>query len=120
MRALLVAAIAVLVLAAASQAQDWHPSAAWLAQAKCVHLREAPWNANTGNGYYGGMQIAPSTWQHVRGPAEAAFAHPGDPAFPFAVPPMAQLHVAWLIWVHDGRTWRSWGATGRGCALRAG
>ncbi len=26
---------------------------AWL----CIHRHEAPWNANTGNGYYGGLQM---------------------------------------------------------------
>jgi opacity protein-like surface antigen len=118
MRALLVAAIAVLVLAAASQAQDWHPSAAWLAQAKCVHLREAPWNANTGNGYYGGMQFMAQTWKRVGGKTDPAFAHPGDPAYPFGASSQEQLYRAWLLWLHDGRTWRSWGAVGATCSSR--
>jgi hypothetical protein len=32
-----------------------HPRrlAAWL----CIHRREGPWNANTGNGYFGGLQM---------------------------------------------------------------
>ncbi len=31
---------------------------AWLAQAfTCIHRYEASWNANTGNGYYGGLQM---------------------------------------------------------------
>jgi transglycosylase-like protein len=32
-----------------------HPphEAAWL----CIHRREGPWRANTGNGYYGGLQM---------------------------------------------------------------
>jgi hypothetical protein len=87
-----------------------------MAQAQCIHRHEGGWSANTGNGFFGGMQIAPATWLRVRGPVEPAFAHPGDPAFPFAVTPIAQLHVAWLIWLRDGRTWRSWGATGRACS----
>ena len=116
MRSALLVVAASLALAAPAGASQWHPSAAWLAQAQCIHRHEGAWNANTGNGYFGGMQIAPTTWLAMNGPHVAAFAHPGDTSFPFAVQPRVQLHVAWLLWVHDGRTWRSWGATGRACS----
>jgi len=105
-----------LLPAATAQAAERHPSAAWLAQAQCVHRHEGSWSANTGNGYFGGMQIAPATWLAMNGPLVTAFAHPGDAAFPFTVLPRVQLHVAWLVWLHDGRTWRSWGAVGRSCS----
>lgn len=29
----------------------------------CIHLHEGPWNANTGNGYYGGFQ---QNWEFMR------------------------------------------------------
>jgi len=116
MRAALLVLIASLLSAAPAGAVQWHPSATWLAQAQCIHRHEGPWNANTGNGYFGGMQIAPTTWLAMNGPRVAAFAHPGDGAYPFAVLPRVQLRIAWLVWFHDGRTWRSWGATGRACS----
>jgi len=116
MRAALLALIASLLSAAPAGASAWHPSASWLAQAQCIHRSEGSWSANTGNGYFGGMQIAPATWLAMNGPRVAAFAHPGDAAYPFSVPPRVQLRVAWLVWLHDGRTWRSWGAAGRACS----
>lgn len=116
MRALGLAAIAALMLAASGNAKDGNPSAAWRVQAQCVHLLEGPWNANTGNGYFGGMQFSPQTWKRVHGAAHPAFAHPGDAAFPFTVAPREQLRRAWLLWLKDGRSWRSWGAVGATCA----
>ena len=118
------AVVAALALATSAGAQAWQPSASWLAQAQCVHVHEGPWNANTGNGYFGGMQFAAQTWTRVHGSAQAAFLHPGDPAFPFTASPREQLHRAWIVWLQDGRSWRSWGAAGAVCtqtlALRPG
>lgn len=116
MRAFGLAVIAALTLAASGTAQDEHPSAAWLVQAQCVHRLEGPWNANTGNGYFGGMQFSPQTWKRVHGSPTPAFRHPGDPAFPFTVSPREQLQRAWLLWLTDGQSWRSWGAAGAACA----
>lgn len=116
MRFALLPVIAALVLAASASGETWHPTATWLAQARCVHLHEGPWSANTGNGYFGGMQFSAETWKRVSGKTVAAFAHPGDVAFPFSVAPQEQLHRAWLLWLHDGRTWRSWGAVGAACS----
>ena len=116
MRVLPVALLAALVFTASGRAQPWRPSAAWLAQARCIHLLEGPWNANTGNGYFGGMQFSPQAWMRVGGRAAVAFAHPGDQAFPFLVSPHEQLYRAWLLWRRDGGSWRSWGAVGATCA----
>jgi resuscitation-promoting factor RpfA len=110
------AVLAALMLAASGSAQDAHPSAAWLVQARCVHRLEGPWRANTGNGHFGGLQFSPQTWKRLHGSPEAAFLHPGDPAFPFLASPQEQLRRAWLLWVADGRSWRSWGAVGAACA----
>jgi resuscitation-promoting factor RpfB len=79
-------------------------------------VKEGAWDANTGNGYFGGFQFAAKTWRRAGGGRNAAFAHPGDPAYPFAVPAREQLHRAWLLWRRDGESWRSWGAVGTACS----
>ena len=33
------------------------PTLSHLAGWLCIHAREGAWNANTGNGYYGGLQM---------------------------------------------------------------
>ena len=81
-----------------------------------MHLKEGPWTANTGNGYFGGMQFAPATWTRAGGSPQTAFTHAGSPAFPFRATPQEQLYRAWIIWRGDGRTWRSWGAVGASCS----
>jgi resuscitation-promoting factor RpfA len=115
-RAVLVTGLAALLLAWPAAAARSGYSAAWLAQARCIHLHEGPWTANTGNGYFGGMQFAPQTWKRVGGSAVDAFAHPGDPAYPFRASVQEQLYRAWLVWKRDGSTWRSWGAVGAACS----
>jgi hypothetical protein len=110
--------VAALTFAVSAAAQSG-PSAKWLLEARCVHLREGPWDANTGNGHFGGMQFSAQTWMRVHGRRVPAFAHPGDPAFPFSVPAREQLHRAWMLWVSDGRSWKSWGAVGAACARGA-
>jgi transglycosylase-like protein len=115
-RALALGLIAGLSFTASATAGSSGPTAAWLAEARCVHSHEGPWDANTGNGYFGGMQFSARTWKLVGGPTVRAFAHPGNPAFPFAVSAQEQLRRAWFLWLHDGGSWRSWGAVGAACA----
>ena len=110
------AAAAALALALPAAGSEWSPPATWLVQARCVHAKEGPWTANTGNGYFGGFQFAAKTWRRVGGEADVAFRHPGDTAFPFSAPPHEQLYRAWLLWRHDGGSWRSWGAVGASCS----
>jgi hypothetical protein len=116
MRVLMLGLVGALTFAAASGARSSSPSAAWLAQARCVHAHEGPWTANTGNGYFGGMQFSKQTWMRLNGRPLPAFTHPGNPAFPFTATPAEQLHRAWLLWLRDGRSWRSWGAVGAACS----
>ena len=115
MRTVLGTGIAALVLAAPAVSTPWAPPTAWMVHARCVHLQEASWTANTGNGYFGGMQFAAQTWKRVGGKPDPAFTHPGDPAYPFRASATEQLYRAWLLWRHDGGTWRSWGAVGASC-----
>jgi hypothetical protein len=114
-RTVLATGFAALLLALPASAADWSPSPAWLLQARCVHLKEAAWTANTGNGYFGGMQFAAPTWKRVGGKPDPAFKHPGDAAYPFRASLREQLYRAWLLWKRDGGTWRSWGAVGASC-----
>ena len=65
------------------------------------------------------MQFAAATWRSLHGPADPAFAHPGDPAYPFTATSTEQLSMAWRLWLHDGRSWRSWGSVGAFCARTA-
>jgi hypothetical protein len=115
-RTVLVTGFAALLLALPASAADWTPPATWLLQAHCVHLKEGAWTANTGNGYYGGMQFAAQTWKRVGGKPDPAFKHPGNPAYPFRASPVEQLYRAWLLWKHDGGTWKSWGTVGVSCS----
>ena len=115
-RAVVVTGFAALLLAWPAAAATWSPSADWLLQAKCIHVKEGPWTANTGNGYFGGFQFAAQTWKRAGGKPEPAFSHPGDPAYPFHASASEQLYRAWLLWKHDDGSWRSWGAIGAACA----
>jgi len=105
-------------LALPASAARWSPSPQWLVQARCIHLKEGGWAANTGNGYFGGMQFAARTWRRVGGKSDPAFTHPGDPTYPFAASSSEQLYRAWLVWRRDGGTWRAWGPVGASCASR--
>lgn len=116
MRAVLLTGFAALLLALPASAARSGYSVTWLAQARCVHLKEGPWKANTGNGYFGGFQFAPQTWRRLGGRPDPAFAHPGDLTVPFAASATEQLHRAWLLWRRDGGSWRSWGAVGAACS----
>jgi len=115
-RAVLVTGLAALLLAWPAAAAEWSPSPTWLAQAKCVHAKEGPWSANTGNGYFGGFQFMAQTWRRVGGKTDAAFKHPGDPAYPFHASASEQLYRAWMLWRRDGGSWRSWGGVGAACS----
>jgi hypothetical protein len=114
-RALLVSCFAALLLACPAAAAVHTYSAEWLAQARCIHAKEAPWRANTGNGYFGGMQFAAKTWLRAGGKPDPAFKHPGDARYPFSASPAEQLRRAFVVWTRDGGTWRSWGAVGASC-----
>jgi hypothetical protein len=113
---LFASAILALALAVPVSGANWAPPAAWVAQARCVHRHEAPWNANTGNGYFGGMQFSMQTWRTLKGANLAAFKHPGDPGVPFTASPTEQLYRAWLLWTRDDGSWKSWGAVGAACS----
>jgi hypothetical protein len=113
MRVGLLTAAAALLLAAPAAGAGWSPTAEWLAQARCIHAKEGGWTANTGNGYFGGMQFSAGTWRSVGGKPDPAFTHPGTP---FSASPQEQLYRAWLLWKRAGGSWSSWGAVGASCS----
>lgn len=76
----------------------------WYSSAMCVHHYEGAWNANTGNGYYGGMQFSLSTWAANGGTGRPDLATPGE-----------QLRVAYRTWQASG--WYPWPNTARICGL---
>ena len=85
-----------------------HPphQAAWL----CIHAHEGPWRANTGNGYYGGLQMDIS-FQRTYGPyllRTKGYAHRWTP--------IEQMWVAERAH-RNGRGFYPWPNTARSCGL---
>jgi hypothetical protein len=76
----------------------------WQRDALCVQHYEGAWNANTGNGFYGGMQFKLTTWYRVGGRGRPDLAAPSE-----------QLWRAWLLYRVAG--WSPWPVTSRLCGL---
>ena len=80
---------------------------AWL----CIHRHEGPWNANTGNGYYGGLQMDVA-FQRAYGPdllRRKGLAHRWTA--------LEQIWVAERAY-RSGRGFSPWPNTARYCGLR--
>jgi len=83
----------------------------WLVGAlTCIHHYEAAWNANTGNGYYGGLQMDLSFQSHYGG----AYLDRYGTADHWPV--WAQLEVAAKAY-RSGRGFWPWPNTARACGL---
>jgi Transglycosylase-like domain len=77
----------------------------------CLHRHEAGghgWHANTGNGYYGGLQFMHSTWVRNGG---RRFASRADLASP-----VEQMWTAEHAWRESGGSFAQW-STRRYCGL---
>lgn len=84
---------------------------AWLAQAfECIHSHEGDWDANTGNGYYGGLQ-EDLTFQRTYGPEFVARWGTAD-----RWPPSAQITAAARAYA-SGRGFGPWPNTAAMCGL---
>jgi hypothetical protein len=79
----------------------------------CIHHYEGAWNANTGNGYYGGLQMDTS-FQSTYGPEFVAQWGTAD-----NWPVWAQLEVARRAYV-SGRGFGPWPNTARSCGFSTG
>jgi hypothetical protein len=85
-------------------------AALWLVQAfMCIHRREGAWDANTGNGYFGGVQMD-ITFQRTYAPDLLARKGTAD-----NWTPVEQLAVA--IVAHASRGFWPWPNTARACGL---
>jgi hypothetical protein len=82
--------------------RHWHAHPWFLRAATCLHDHEGAWNANTGNGYYGGLQFMLSTWQRA-----------GGSGYPHLASPREQIFRCWRIWLQDGGSFREWGTAAR-------
>ena len=83
----------------------------WLTDAfLCIHRHEGPWDSNSGNGYYGGLQMD-LAFQGLYG---AEFLHRWGTAE--AWPAWAQLQTAIRAY-RSGRGFGPWPSTARACGL---
>jgi hypothetical protein len=56
------------------------------------------WSTNTGNGYYGGLQFSPSTWQSFGGGAYASTANHATRAQQIAIAQKVLRAQGWNAW----------------------
>lgn len=93
-------------VAARERAQAIPNKGSWL----CIHKYEGAWNANTGNGYYGGLQMD-MTFQRSYGPWLLATKGTAN-----NWTPLEQMWVAERARA-GGRGWYPWPNTARMCGL---
>src|SRR5262249_54236601 len=102
---------AMAALAVAEHATIQPPIPAYLLQAfTCIHGYEGSWSSNTGNGYYGGLQMDLS-FQGLYGPEFVARWGTAD-----HWPAWAQLRAAVRAY-QSGRGFGPWPNTARFCGL---
>jgi len=100
--------LVVINLASTAEAATRTPN--WIKQALiCIHEHEGAWNANTGNGYYGGLQM---DWSFMRayGPE---YLRRWGPAHNW--PAGVQIEVAARAW--QTRGFGPWPNTRRMCGV---
>jgi hypothetical protein len=97
-----------------SKLRGRHPSAnvngvpAWFLRAiLCIHRGEGAWDANTGNGFEGGLQFLNSTWLSSGGGRFAAHAYDATPA--------EQILVGYWLYKRSG--FGPWPNTARACGV---
>ena len=74
---------------------------AWLRIAHCESTGR--WHINTGNGYYGGLQISPSTWRAFGGLRYARLPHRADKVKQMRVAERILRGQGWSAWPHCSR-----------------
>ncbi|WNZ12711.1 transglycosylase family protein [Streptomyces sp. 11x1] len=91
--AALLAPLGLLAVTGSASAAD---SGVWDRIAKCES--GGNWHINTGNGYYGGLQFAASTWRAYGGTAYAATADKASKAQQIAIATKVQRAQGWGAW----------------------
>lgn len=104
-RAATAAALMILALMLVVSPASAAPDSVWDRLARCEATGN--WNINTGNGYSGGLQFAPSTW--------SAYAPPGYPAVAWQATREQQIVVGELVLAAQG--WNAWPSCSRELGL---
>ena len=73
----------------------------WSKLAKCES--GGRWHINTGNGYYGGLQISPGTWRASGGRKFARLPHKASKRQQVRVAKRIKRHQGWGAWPHCSR-----------------
>ncbi len=96
-RTSIAAAVAAILLVFATPAQAG-PSRQdrWDRLAQCES--GGNWRANTGNGYYGGLQFSPRTWRAYGGGAYARTAHRASRSQQIAIAERVLRSQGWNAW----------------------
>jgi LysM repeat protein len=113
-RTALAGAIAGAPLVAVTPAASAAPSSTWDRVAQCES--GGRWNTNTGNGYHGGLQFAPSTWRGFGGGEFAASAHQASRAEQIVVAERVLAKQGWGAWPVCSR---KAGARGQAATVRS-
>lgn len=105
-----VTAVVALVASCRAEAREGLSPAQLVRGFACIHRGEGAWDANTGNGYYGGLQMD-MDFQRTYG---REFLRAFGTADKWT--PGMQIAVAIRAYV-SGRGWRPWPNTARACGL---
>lgn len=108
---------------AEARMNPWTVPRYFVRQALCVHRGpdghsgEGAWNANTGNGFGGGLQFMVGTWNHAASRSRGKLPHVSSTGQIAALPPAAQIYAAYVIVVLERSGWGQWPNTARRCGL---
>ena len=88
-------------LATAGAAHAESPYNVWDRVATCESTNN--WTIDTGNGYYGGLQISPRTWRAFGGRKFARTPHKATKREQVRVAKRIKRHQGWGAWPHCSR-----------------
>jgi hypothetical protein len=92
----LAAALAALTVVTAAPSADAATVRTWDRLARCES--GGRWHINTGNGYYGGLQISPSTWAGYGGRRFAPLPHGATKGEQIRIGERIQHAQGWRAW----------------------
>ncbi|KQT94147.1 hypothetical protein ASG49_04345 [Marmoricola sp. Leaf446] len=104
MRKLVLSLLAALVLMApvlTGPAAEAATTRTWNRMAHCESTSR--WHVNTGNGYYGGLQISPRTWRAFGGARLASLPHRATKTEQIRVAERIKRSQGWGAWPHCSR-----------------
>ena len=104
MRKLVLSLLAAFVLALpvlTGPAAEAATTRTWNRMAHCESTSR--WHVNTGNGYYGGLQISPRTWRAFGGKKFAQLPHRATKREQIRVAERIKRNQGWGAWPHCSR-----------------